>query len=596
MQVTDGFNKIINNNRMKNIFTLFIAFGIMVFSFTGCIDESIATSYATGDQIGGSETALESLANSTAAFMYSYNYFGTSSNQEFGYPAMMIIRDALTDCPYVTTNYNHFNTPWASLADFSSGRAKQPWRYYYRMILNANNTIIAIGNPEEATEKIQQFYGNALVYRAMAYLDLMRMYEYKKTGVQTLDSEAENRGIYGLTTVIIDENFDDSNAKENPRVPFYQMYRFIMNDLNKAEKYLNKYNRDSKIRADLSVVQAYKARLWLEIATRFQKYPQDLQTQLSHEDDEELTIYDKLGITTANECYQKAAQYARLVINEYTPLSESEWHSLTNGFNDAKSASWIFAITINSIDAVYSRVNNFYSNCVTEYSRGYSRSQYHCYRMIDKRLYDQIDDNDWRKVTWIAPNDAGTKPTPPQYHTLLDETEWALRDAYVGFKFRPNDGDISENYTNALQVDFPIMRVEEMYFIEAEAKAYTEGLSSGINALASFLNTYRYKGSTYEISPNNVEDFVDNYLITQKRIELWGEGLSFFDIKRRELAIARGYKDSNWISSYRYNSLPGYTPSWLNLYLPNEGEASLNSGIKLNPDPQVYDVYDLWVE
>lgn len=581
---------------MKNIFIQFIVLTIAILPSTGCIDDSLATSYATGDQVGGSEAALESLANSTAAFMYSYSYFGTLDSQEFGYPAMMIMRDALTDCPYVTTNYNHFNTPWGSLVDFSSNRSTQPWRYYYRMILNANNTIIAVDNPEEATERIQQFYGNALVYRAMAYMDLMRMYEYKKAGVQALDAEAESREIYGLTTVIIDEYFDDSNATNNPRAPFYQMYRFILNDLNKAEKHLEGYNRNSKIRADVSVVQAYKARLWLEIATRFQKYPQDLQTQLSHEDDEELAMYDKLGITTANDCYQKAAQYARLVINRYTPLSENQWHSLTNGFNDAKVNSWIFAITINSIDAVYSRVNNFHSNCVTEFSRGYSRSQYHCYRMIDKRLYDQIEENDWRKVTWIDPADAGAKPTPSKYHTLLDETEWALRDAYVGFKFRPNEGDISEDYTNALQVDFPIIRVEEMYFIEAEAKAYTEGVGAGVSALASFLNTYRYKGGTYAISPNNVEDFVDNYLVTQKRIELWGEGLSFFDIKRRELAITRGYKGSNWISSYRYNSLSGYTPSWLNLYIPNEMEAALNHAIKMNPDPQVYDVYNLWVE
>lgn len=581
---------------MKKIFTYYIILGFVTLSLSGCIDESVATSYATSNQIGGSETALESLANSTAAFMYSYSYFGTLSSQEFGYPAMMIIRDALTDCPYVTTNYNHFNTPWGSLVDFSSGRSGQPWRYYYRMILNSNNTIIAVGDPEEATERTQHFYGNALVYHAMSYMDLMRMYEYKKTGVPLLDNEAESRDIYGLTAVIIDEHFDNDNAENNPRVPFYHMYRFIMNDLNKAELYLDGYSRNSKIRADVSVVHAYKARLWLEIATRFQKYPNDLQLQLDCESDEELGMYDKLGITTVNDCYQKAAYYARLVIDKYNPLSESEWHSLTNGFNDASVNSWIFAITINSIDAVYSRTNNFLSNCVTEFSRGYSRSQYHCYRMIDRRLYDQIDENDWRKTTWIDPSDAGTKPTPSKYHTLLSDTEWALRDAYVGFKFRPNQGDISEDYTNALQVDFPIIRVEEMYFIEAEAKAYTQGLGAGISALVSFMNTYRCKENSYNISPSDVEDFVDNYLITQKRIELWGEGLSFFDIKRRELAITRGYKGSNWISSYRYNSLHGYTPSWLNFYLPNEGEASLNHAIKLNPDPQVYDVYDLWTE
>ena len=423
----------------------------------------------------------------------------------------------------------------------------------------------------------------------------MRMYEYKKTGVATLDAEAEKNGVYGLSAVIIDENFDASNAENNPRAPFYKMYRFIMNDLNKAEKYLTGYSRSNKTKADLSVVQAYKARLWLEIATRFQKYPADLQTQLEHEDDEDLTMYDKLDITSAVECYQNAAEYARNVIDQYTPLTEAQWHSLTSGFNDASLSSWVFAITISSADAIYSRVNNFHSNCDTEYSRGYSRSQYYCYRMIDKSLYDQIGDSDWRKVTWIAPVDAGKKPTPSKYHTLLDSTEWALRDAYVGFKFRPNNGDISDDYTTALQVDFPVVRVEEMYFIEAESKAYTEGLSSGVTALKSFLNTYRYSDASYDISPDDVEDFVDNYLITQKRIELWGEGLAFFDIKRRELAITRGYAGTNWLTANRYNSLAGYTPSWLNLYIPNEGEGSLNKAMVLNPNPSVQDSYTLWV-
>ena len=119
-----------------------------------------------------------------------------------------------------------------------------------------------------------------------------------------------------------------------------------------------------------------------------------------------------------------------------------------------------------------------------------------------------------------------------------------------------------------------------MYFIVAEAKAYTEGLGAGVSALTSFLNAHRYNGGTYEVTASDVDDFVDNHLLTQKRIELWGEGLSFFDIKRREIAILRGYKGTNWITSYRYNSRFGYTASWLNLYLPNEGEASLNKAIK----------------
>jgi hypothetical protein len=216
--------------------------------------------------------------------------------------------------------------------------------------------------------------------------------------------------------------------------------------------------------------------------------------------------------------------------------------------------------------------------------------------MIDKNLYDKIDDSDWRKATWIDPADAGKNPTPEKYHTLLSASEWALRDAYVGFKFRPNEGDISDDYINALQVDYPVIRVEEMYFIEAEAKAYAEGLSSGVSALASFLNTYRYTDGSYNISPSGVEDFVDNYLIVQKRIELWGEGLVYFDIKRRELAITRGYTGTNWLSANRYNSNLGYTASWMNLYIPYEAEGALNHAMILNPDPSVQNSYKLWAE
>jgi hypothetical protein len=566
---------------------------------TGCIEETLPnTSYTTGSQVAISASAVQSLANGTTAFMYAYNYFGTLASQEFGYPAMMIIRDALTDAPYVSTNYNHFNSYWCSLADMSSSRMEQPWRYYYALIFNANNTLNAIGNPDEGEEWMRHAYGTALVYRVLAYMDVMRMYEYKKTGVAALDAEADKNGVWGLTSVIVDENFDPLNATNNPRVPFYQMYRFIMNDLNRAEKYLEGYARPDKTQANVSVVQAYKARLWLEIATRFQKHPADLQTQISHENDEALAMYDPLGVTSAADCYRKAAEYARLAMSGYTPLTEAQWHSTTQGFNEATTPSWLFAITITSPNADYvqSRTNTFHSNCVTEFSRGYSRSQYFCYRMIDRSLYDRIGEGDWRKVTWIDPADAGKNPTPDKYHTLLDNTEWAKRNAYVGFKYRPNEGDTSENHLNALLTDFPIIRVEEMYFIEAEAKAYAEGLGAGVDALVQFLNTYRYNDEGYAISPTDVEDFVDNHLIVQKRIEQWGEGLSFFDIKRRELAITRGYPGTNWLVPNRFNSHEGYTPSWLNLYLPYEEEGSLNDAIIQNPDPSVVDSYGRWTE
>jgi hypothetical protein len=275
-----------------------------------------------------------------------------------------------------------------------------------------------------------------------------------------------------------------------------------------------------------------------------------------------------------------------------------------------------------------SRVNSFASHAITEYSRGYSRSQYHAYRMIDRRLFEQIQQDDWRRPTWKAPEDTfqvevvnadgtitlirppvGTAvpPIPLQYHTLFRDVpthivmgignwEWHHRDAYTGFKFRPGSGHIGEDFQTAGQMDFPIIRVEEMYFIEAEAKTYTDGLTAGMTALSSFLNTHRFSGGVFEAYPQDVDDFIDSYLIPQKRIEFWGEGLAFFDIKRRRIHITRGYPGSNWIETNRFNSLPGYTASWLNFFIPDTRETDQNRGAIPNPNPSVMDSYGLWRE
>jgi hypothetical protein len=602
---------------MKKIITSFIVLFATATFLTSCLEDVFPTQYATGDQIGRSPVALQALSNSTAALMVAHHYFGTLTAQEIGFPGMMMIRDALTDVPVTSTRFNHFNTPWGSLSDFTSNRVQQPWRFYYLMVLNANLTIRAVGYADDAPAEIRGFAGNALVYRAMSYLDLMRMYEFQRTGVPALDAYADQQGIWGLTVPIVDEHFDDRYATNNPRQPFYVMYRFILSDLNRAERYLEGLGRSSLIRADVSVVHAFKARLWLEIATRFQRYPADLATQLANEDNSEIR-FDRLGINTARDAFVNAAHYARLVINDgrYSPLTYEQWHCTTNGFNNMNTQqSWIFAASLRGMENV-TRLDSFAGHAITEYSRGYSRSQYYCYRMMDRVLFSQIQLNDWRRATWKAPESfhgrpavgAAVPPIPPQYHTLfrgvteqivmgVGDWEWHHRDAFTGFKFRPGSGHWGEDWQLAGQMDFPIIRVEEMYFIEAEAITVKDGLSAGVAALSSFLNTHRFRpGTQFEAHPESIDNFIDDYLIAQKRIEFWGEGLAFFDIKRRRIALTRGYPGSNWIETNRFNSLPGYTASWLNFFIPENRESAQNHAIRTNPNPNVMVSYGLWRE
>jgi hypothetical protein len=60
--------------------------------------------------------------------------------------------------------------------------------------------------------------------------------------------------------------------------------------------------------------------------------------------------------------------------------------------------------------------------------------------------------------------------------------------------------------------------------------------SEGAQELANFVKTYRMP--TYSLNVSSKEDFIDA-LWFQRRIELWGEGFSYFDMMRFEKPLNR---------------------------------------------------------
>lgn len=77
------------------------------------------------------------------------------------------------------------------------------------------------------------------------------------------------------------------------------------------------------------------------------------------------------------------------------------------------------------------------------------------------------------------------------------------------------------------------------------------------------MKTYRY--SSYQCTASTMEDFRKE-LILQKRIEFWGEGIIYWDYKRLELSVTRGYSGTNCPVGYRMNSKEGYCCPWFNLF------------------------------
>ncbi|HMR93873.1 MAG TPA: RagB/SusD family nutrient uptake outer membrane protein, partial [Chitinophagaceae bacterium] len=84
--------------------------------------------------------------------------------------------------------------------------------------------------------------------------------------------------------------------------------------------------------------------------------------------------------------------------------------------------------------------------------------------------------------------------------------------------------------------DVPYIRLAEMYLIMAEAYAKTPGREADARAALYTLAVNR--DPNYVLSTNSGQALIDEILV-QRRIEYWGEGHRWFDLKRLNLPLDR---------------------------------------------------------
>jgi len=579
-------------NILKKVLPLF-ATGMMTITLCGCVDEVEPTNYVTPEQLSGMTSSQSSLLGGIVAFTVDYNTTnGTGVYQyylnDWGYPCQMHFRDILTaDIPLdKSVQYTNYWT-YAEQSLSLISESYYTYYYYYHFINNCNN-LIGMIDPATASTTSLNYLGCALTFRALCYFDLARLFEFKSTGYTSLDAKAAD--VKGLTVSIVKENTTETEMRNNPRVPFYTMYRFIYNDLKNAETYIAGYNRPNKNYPNLSVVYGMMARFWLELGSRFDSSSADLTAQLEHENDED--GYAKLGISSANDCFANASKYARLAEEGYSITTKSQWTNSSTGFNTATD-SWMWDCSVSTQEQESSTWSSFLGTMCTEatWAMGLTRSGY---REIGSWLYNQISDNDWRKLSYLSPDDAGK--TPNDDNALASKynlASWTITEnsstktntsvfnsypEYANFKFRTRD---NTDYIEGLKCDIPMMRVEEMYFIDAEATAHTSGVAAGAAILQNFINGNRYSSGSYTCSASTMDEF-NKEIVLQKRIEFWGEGLALFDMKRLKQAVLRS-QNTNYADSYLQDSKEGYVCPTMNYFI-TEYAKTQNTGLILNPD------------
>lgn len=525
---------------------------------SSCIEETFPEGgNVTTEQVGDSPFAMNSLASSIPTILIT-NYIGVDDHFDFGYPGIFGATDRLVGEVFpVSSNLpggNQYLDRWQAylypgdMSGLSASGYASPFFYlnYYQFIYAANEVISIAGGSDDGGVPL----GIAKAYRALFYLDLARLYDPLPAKAPERPSyESELEAVKGLTVPIVREGATLEELENNPRATREEMFEFIFEDLGEAERLLADYQPESKNMPSLAVVYGLYARAYLWLGGFDETYA---------------------NIPTGTEAYKKAAEYARKAIDASgcSILTEAQWLDPKTGFNTIND-SWMLAMH-QTTDTVLNNLLSWAAHMSLEAVYGYG---YGAQPGISVFSYERLSDTDFRKKSYVT---ADRSYDAAKDYMSLTEEEFQTVAPYASYKFHTNGGEKS-NYTVANVVDVPVMRVEEMYLTEAEATAHYDEATAR-TLLTSFM-AHRDPNYTIPASYTLVDE-----IIFQKRIEFWGEGIIFYDMKRLNMSMHNGDAGSN-APSMAQLSTDGRAP-WWNCVIPLSAvQQNIGLSGKNNPDP-----------
>lgn len=449
---------------MKKILT-FSILSAVAFNLTACKKDFLETKPTEVVSTAPADVRLNGL------YLMTYQKYtgGTSGHTDFGQKNVDICTDMLCgDMALLATNYGQYR-------DIANLKATQqpsdnynyiPWRYYYRLIYEANKSIAELSSPKNNSEKYTLAQFRAL--RGYAYFYLMQIFTTK------YEPDSRTNSIPLYTT---------ADITSKPRVKQSEVYAQIISDLEFAVTNLAGFTRSKKGMIDKYVAEGL----------------------LTY-------VYAAMGDN------QKVAQLAQDIVNNSGyPLTTREqiFYDTTTkkggGFNDVETKSWMWGvdlITENSFDLIS------WWGMIDIYT--YSYAWVGDGKAVDDKLYAQIRTNDIRKKQFDE--------------ELLPSNKFFAPDRVIGGQRK-------------ISTDYIYMRVDEFYLLAAEALAKL-GQDAQAKTIYKKLLKLRYPEATaatdiaYVDALTNAQLQDDIYLNT--RIELWGEGKSYFAMKRNHKTIERG--------------------------------------------------------
>ncbi|MBF8964841.1 RagB/SusD family nutrient uptake outer membrane protein [Pontibacter sp. FD36] len=259
----------------------------------------------------------------------------------------------------------------------------------------------------------------------------------------------------------------------------------------------------------------------------------------------------KARVALTMQDWATAAQYAAEARTGFALMSNAAY---TAGFNSASNTEWMWGSI--QLDDQQTYFHSFFAFMSANFNSTNIRTNP---KAINSALYDKISATDVRKQLW-DPTGASI-PVPPN----------GEKKPYANKKFLAKSSSLSVG-------DVPLMRVAEMYLIEAEAKARLGLYAEAADALYPLAKN---RDAAYEKSTLTGQDLI-NEIMTQRRVELWGEGFRFLDLKRTNSPLDRsGANHNSSLVGSRAWTVPAGSIEWQ--FLIPQDEVNANPNIEQNP-------------
>lgn len=402
-------------------------------------------------------------------------------------------------------------TGWSPLANMSFVDADAQvqltfgWIYPYRIIANANN-IIANLDRASATEKEKAFIkAQALTFRAYFYNMLVQLYSRRWT-----DANGRQRGVILRLTPSNDpmpcstlqECMDQIYADLDEAISLYQQ---------------SGMNRD-------------KDEYWLPNI------------------DVARSVYARAALVKND--WAKAYEMAKAARQGYDVMGPDEYAA---GFN-TENGEWIWGVYDSDLETIY--YHSFHAYIASNSAASAVRSYPPC---ISKNLFDAIPEGDVRRELYAYPLDTEKyvdgKTTWNNTSQILTTTAGKAMKKRIVDKFGSRINPQAKYcvyHATKFQVRgssnggaLNIFRGAEMIYNQAEAAYMMGGKEAEIRQLLE--EAVRPYNPDYTCTKSGAEllDEIKLY----RRFDLWGEGLSWFDMKRwGQRAVRKSWKDGGSFS------------------------------------------------